>query len=100
MSHKFQQLLPSLSATRLGHRLDPHSDSTATTILLQVNEIAGLQVKKDGKWILVNPLPNAFVVNIGDIMEVIHCISYIILRFFHVMVFSQHNVRGKVDFSK
>ncbi|KAL9257145.1 Codeine O-demethylase-like protein [Drosera capensis] len=51
--------------------LTNHSDSSAITILLQVNEIAGLQVKKDGKWILVEPLPNAFMVNIGDLLEVI-----------------------------
>jgi hypothetical protein len=30
----------------------------------------GLQVKKDGMWIPINPLPNAFVVNVGDQLEV------------------------------
>ncbi|KAH9627367.1 hypothetical protein KSS87_001206 [Heliosperma pusillum] len=49
--------------------LTPHSDSVALTILLQLNEIEGLQVMKDGKWVSVKPLPDAFVVNIGDIME-------------------------------
>ncbi|KAL9268709.1 SRG1-like protein [Drosera capensis] len=48
-----------------------HSDSSAITILLQVIEIAGLQVKKDGKWILIEPLPNAFMVSIGDFSEMI-----------------------------
>ncbi|KAL9268707.1 Oxoglutarate-dependent flavonoid 7-O-demethylase 1-like protein [Drosera capensis] len=51
--------------------LAPHSDIGALTILLQVNEVAGLQVKKDGKWILVNPIPDAFIVNIGDVLEVV-----------------------------
>ncbi|KAL2495338.1 2-oxoglutarate (2OG) and Fe(II)-dependent oxygenase superfamily protein [Forsythia ovata] len=51
--------------------LYPHSDSTALTILLQVNEIEGLQVKKDGVWIPVVPIPNAFVINIGDILEMV-----------------------------
>ncbi|GAB2224783.1 hypothetical protein Drorol1_Dr00005556 [Drosera rotundifolia] len=51
--------------------LAPHSDPGALTILLHVNEVAGLQVKKDGKWILVNPLPVAFIVNIGDLLEVV-----------------------------
>lgn len=49
----------------------PHSDAVALTILFQLNETEGLQIKKDGSWIPVRPLPNAFVVNIGDIMEVI-----------------------------
>ncbi|KAG8385355.1 hypothetical protein BUALT_Bualt03G0034500 [Buddleja alternifolia] len=51
--------------------LYPHSDANALTILLQVNEIEGLQIKKDGFWIPVSPLPNAFVINIGDILEIV-----------------------------
>jgi len=49
-----------------------HSDGDALTILLQLNEIEGLQIRKDGMWVPVKPLPNAFVVNVGDIMEVIY----------------------------
>ncbi|XP_042515631.1 protein SRG1-like [Macadamia integrifolia] len=48
----------------------PHSDADALTILLQLNDTEGLQVRKEGKWVPVKPLPNAFVVNIGDIMEI------------------------------
>ncbi|KAK8622600.1 hypothetical protein V6N13_117509 [Hibiscus sabdariffa] len=51
--------------------LTSHSDASVITILLQLNEVEGLQIKKDGKWISVKPLPNAFIVNIGDIFEVI-----------------------------
>ncbi|CAK9171012.1 unnamed protein product [Ilex paraguariensis] len=51
--------------------LTPHSDSGGLTILLQVSEIEGLQIKKDGIWIPVVPLPNAFTVNIGDILEIV-----------------------------
>ncbi|KAM1655708.1 hypothetical protein ACFX1Q_008560 [Malus domestica] len=51
--------------------LTPHSDGGALTILLQVNEMDGLQVKKDGIWVPVKPLPDAFIVNIGDVLEVI-----------------------------
>lgn len=47
-----------------------HSDADALTILYQLNEVEGLQIRKDGRWVSVKPLPNAFVVNIGDIMEV------------------------------
>ncbi|KAK6124137.1 hypothetical protein DH2020_042110 [Rehmannia glutinosa] len=49
----------------------PHSDADGLTILLQINEMEGLQIKKDGIWIPVSPLPNAFVVNIGDILEIL-----------------------------
>ncbi|ESR55568.1 protein SRG1 [Citrus sinensis] len=51
--------------------LTPHSDGCGLTILLQINEVEGLQIKKDRMWIPLTPLPNAFVVNVGDIMEII-----------------------------
>jgi isopenicillin N synthase-like dioxygenase len=51
--------------------LTPHSDSTGLTILLQANEVEGLQIKKNAKWVSVKPLPNALVVNVGDILEII-----------------------------
>ncbi|KAJ8430342.1 hypothetical protein Cgig2_008435 [Carnegiea gigantea] len=51
--------------------LTPHSDSVALTILLQLNDMEGLQIKKDGKWVSVKPVPHAFVVNIGDILEIV-----------------------------
>uniref|UniRef100_A0A7C8YK28 Codeine 3-O-demethylase n=1 Tax=Opuntia streptacantha TaxID=393608 RepID=A0A7C8YK28_OPUST len=49
----------------------PHSDADAITILFQLNDTQGLQVRKDGHWVSVEPLPNAFVVNVGDIMEIV-----------------------------
>lgn len=52
--------------------LTPHSDGSGLTILLQVNGVEGLQVKKDGVWMPVKFLPDAFVVNLGDILEVCH----------------------------
>ncbi|GMH19417.1 hypothetical protein Nepgr_021258 [Nepenthes gracilis] len=51
--------------------LSAHSDATGLTILLQANETEGLQIRKDGKWVPVKPLKNAFIVNIGDILEII-----------------------------
>ncbi|KAK7324483.1 hypothetical protein VNO77_28059 [Canavalia gladiata] len=51
--------------------LTPHSDGVGLTILLQVNEVEGLQIKKDGMWVPVKPLPNAFIVNIGDMLQII-----------------------------
>ncbi|XP_059289677.1 protein SRG1-like [Lycium ferocissimum] len=51
--------------------ISPHSDADALTILLQLNETEGLQVRKDGIWLPVKPLPNAFIVNVGDMMEIL-----------------------------
>ncbi|KAJ8898577.1 hypothetical protein K2173_001474 [Erythroxylum novogranatense] len=51
--------------------LTPHSDATGLTILLQLNDVEGLQINKDGKWVSVKPLQNAFVVNVGDMLEMI-----------------------------
>ncbi|KAL2349081.1 hypothetical protein Fmac_003081 [Flemingia macrophylla] len=51
--------------------LKPHSDAGALTILLQVNETEGLQIKKDGNWIPVKPLSDAFVINVGDTLEIL-----------------------------
>ncbi|MCL7032594.1 hypothetical protein MKW94_018834 [Papaver nudicaule] len=50
--------------------LTPHSDAGGLTILLQLSEVDGLQIKKNNVWLNIKPLPNAFVVNIGDILEV------------------------------
>jgi len=46
-----------------------HTDSGALTILLQ-DEQPGLEVFRDGNWYLVEPRPDALVVNIGDVVQV------------------------------
>ncbi|OMO80259.1 Oxoglutarate/iron-dependent dioxygenase [Corchorus olitorius] len=51
--------------------LNSHSDAIGLTILLQINEMEGLQIRKDEAWVPVKPLPNAFVINIGDILEIV-----------------------------
>ncbi|CAK7356191.1 unnamed protein product [Dovyalis caffra] len=50
--------------------LTPHSDATGLTMLLQVNEVRGLQIKKNDKWVPIKPIPGAFIVNVGDIIEI------------------------------
>eukprot|EP00253_Pinus_taeda_P031080 PITA_31080 len=50
--------------------LPAHSDPTVLTLLLQ-DEVPGLQVFNNGHWISVNPIPNSFVVNIGDQLQVL-----------------------------
>ncbi|KEH38519.1 protein SRG1 [Medicago truncatula] len=51
--------------------LTNHSDPVGLTILLQLNEVEGLQIRKNCMWVPVKPLPNAFIVNIGDMLEII-----------------------------
>lgn len=46
-----------------------HSDAGAVTVLLQDN-VGGLQVFKDGLWHNVQPVDGAFVINIGDMVQV------------------------------
>ncbi|KAK1567775.1 hypothetical protein Q3G72_016499 [Acer saccharum] len=50
--------------------LTKHSDATGLTLLVQVNQVEGLQINKNGKWVPIKPLPGALIVNIGDIMEI------------------------------
>ncbi|KAK1260181.1 2'-deoxymugineic-acid 2'-dioxygenase [Acorus gramineus] len=47
-----------------------HCDQNLMTILLQ-GKTKGLQVIKDGKWIAVEPIPNALIVNAGHQLEVL-----------------------------
>ncbi len=49
--------------------ISPHTDSGAVTVLLQDDQ-PGLEVFHDGGWRLVEPLQDAMVVNIGDIVQV------------------------------
>ncbi|OVA15010.1 Oxoglutarate/iron-dependent dioxygenase [Macleaya cordata] len=52
--------------------LSPHSDGSALTVLQQAKGSAvGLQILKDDKWVPVQPVPNALVINIGDTIEVL-----------------------------
>ncbi|KAJ0963896.1 hypothetical protein J5N97_029018 [Dioscorea zingiberensis] len=48
--------------------LQPHTDSDFLTILHQ-DEVGGLQLMKDNKWVSVKPNPDALIVNIGDLFQ-------------------------------
>lgn len=47
-----------------------HSDPGTITILLQDN-VGGLRIFKDGDWLAIDPIPGAFVVNVGDQLEIL-----------------------------
>ncbi|KAK9103644.1 hypothetical protein Sjap_020898 [Stephania japonica] len=51
--------------------ISPHSDATGLTILLQINEVNGLQIRHDGRWVPVQMLPKAILINIGDVLEIL-----------------------------
>ncbi|WJX40461.1 hypothetical protein P8452_27931 [Trifolium repens] len=63
-------LYPPCPQPHLALGLPSHSDVGFLTFLIQ-NGIGGLQVKHEGKWVNVNPLPNSLVVNIGDQLEAV-----------------------------
>lgn len=48
-----------------------HKDTGALTVLAE-DEVSGLEVrvKSDGDWVLVKPLPNAYIINVGDLVQV------------------------------
>ncbi|KAK6778570.1 hypothetical protein RDI58_025288 [Solanum bulbocastanum] len=55
----------------LTHGLSPHSDPGGITLLLPDTDIPGLQIRRGNNWLTVNPIPNAFIVNIGDQVQVL-----------------------------
>ncbi|KAH9771449.1 Fe2OG dioxygenase domain-containing protein [Citrus sinensis] len=55
-----------ISAEMFG--LVPHTDSDFLTILYQ-DQVGGLQLMKDSKWVAVRPNPDALIVNIGDLFQ-------------------------------
>ncbi|ONK76008.1 uncharacterized protein A4U43_C03F22870 [Asparagus officinalis] len=48
-----------------------HKDSGALTVLAQ-DDVGGLDVKRrsDGEWVRVKPIPNSYIINVGDIIQV------------------------------
>lgn len=48
--------------------MPPHTDHGLLT--MHQNDIGSLQVKHDGKWVNVHPLPYCLIVNVADQLEV------------------------------
>ncbi|PRQ21177.1 putative gibberellin 3-beta-dioxygenase [Rosa chinensis] len=47
-----------------------HTDSNLLSIVHQGN-ISGLQVLRDGGWIMIPPIPSALVINVGDLIHIL-----------------------------
>ena len=62
-------LYPPCPQPELAMGIPAHTDHGLLTLLIE-NEIGGLQIQHNGKWFHVNPLPNSFLVNTGDHLEV------------------------------
>ncbi|KAE9447228.1 hypothetical protein C3L33_20888, partial [Rhododendron williamsianum] len=62
---------PSCPIPNLALGVGRHKDPGALTILAQ-DDVGGLQVKRktDGEWVQVKPTPHAYIVNLGDIIQV------------------------------
>uniref|UniRef100_A0A0D9VNV1 Fe2OG dioxygenase domain-containing protein n=1 Tax=Leersia perrieri TaxID=77586 RepID=A0A0D9VNV1_9ORYZ len=67
--HMAVNFYPKCPEPELTFGLPAHTDPNALTILLMDQQVTGLQVFKEGKWIAVNPQPNALVINIGDQLQ-------------------------------
>ncbi|KAF8379894.1 hypothetical protein HHK36_027359 [Tetracentron sinense] len=68
--HMALNYYPPCPQPELTYGLPGHTDPNLITVLLQ-DDVPGLQVLRNGKWVAVNPIPNTFVVNIGDQIQVL-----------------------------
>jgi isopenicillin N synthase-like dioxygenase len=78
---------PTCPNPKLTLGVGPHKDPNAFTILAQ-DEVGGLEVKRksDGSWIPVQPIPEAFIINIGDCMQVLLVTYYRLTYDFNVSI--------------
>ncbi|KAL6865371.1 hypothetical protein ACP4OV_016522 [Aristida adscensionis] len=56
--------------------LSSHSDPGGMTVLLADDRVRGLQVRRRDAWVTVDPLPDAFIVNVGDQIQVLTNATY------------------------
>ena len=56
----------------------PHSDTSSVTILMQHDNVSGLQILHQEEWVTVTPIPNSLVVNLGDVVEVLQNVNLVL----------------------
>jgi isopenicillin N synthase-like dioxygenase len=66
----FGHYYPACPEPELTMGITEHTDSSFLTVLVQ-DHIPALQILHQDKWIDVPPIPEAFIVNIGDVMQLI-----------------------------
>lgn len=62
---------PPCPSPELALAVGRHRDIGAFTVLAQ-DDVGGLEIKPgtDGEWVGVKPTPDAYVINVGDIIQV------------------------------
>ncbi|MQM02620.1 hypothetical protein Taro_035390 [Colocasia esculenta] len=62
---------PPCPAPHLALGVGRHKDAGALTVLAQ-DDVGGLDVrrKSDGEWVRVKPIPDSYIINVGDIIQV------------------------------
>ncbi|KAG8067036.1 hypothetical protein GUJ93_ZPchr0005g14695 [Zizania palustris] len=56
--------------------LSSHSDPGGMTVLLVDDRVRGLQVRRGADWVTVDTVPDAFIVNVGDQIQVLTNAAY------------------------
>uniref|UniRef100_A0ACD5XXM4 Uncharacterized protein n=1 Tax=Avena sativa TaxID=4498 RepID=A0ACD5XXM4_AVESA len=51
--------------------MKPHTDASVITIVFIDNNVSGLQMQNNGVWYNVPIVPNALLVNVGDVIEIL-----------------------------
>ncbi|KAF8377493.1 hypothetical protein HHK36_030873 [Tetracentron sinense] len=62
---------PPCPSPQLALGVGRHKDGGALTVLAQ-DDVGGLDVKRkvDGEWVRVKPIPDSYIINVGDIVQV------------------------------
>ncbi|KAM0953212.1 putative anthocyanidin synthase [Dioscorea sansibarensis] len=66
--------------------LSSHSDPGGLTVLVADDHVSSLQVRKDGEWVTVKPVPGAVIINIGDQIQrklKLKVVSFYYSSYFH-----------------
>ncbi|KAJ9154045.1 hypothetical protein P3X46_027423 [Hevea brasiliensis] len=50
--------------------MEAHTDSSVLSIMNQ-EQVGGFELLKDDKWLQVEPIPDALILNLGDMMQAI-----------------------------
>eukprot|EP00803_Ostreobium_quekettii_P005585 evm.model.scf_444.2 EVM.evm.TU.scf_444.2 scf_444:20707-22030(+) len=75
--------------------ISPHNDAGMLTVLLQ-DDVGGLQVDHGGEWVDIPPVEGAYVINVGDMMQI--CSNDVIRSPTHRVVAPRHRKRYSAPF--